>query len=83
MAELTSQQRDDLSDSKFAYIDTKGGRHLPIHDEEHIRNAAARFNQTHFESAKARQQAARQIQVAATKHGVHLDDDDAVIEATR
>src|SRR6266576_5868340 len=48
--ELTSESRDNISDEKFAYIDSKGGRHLPIHDASHVRNALARFNQTHFES---------------------------------
>lgn len=83
MAELSSQEREDLSDHKFAYIDAEGGRHLPIHDEEHVRNAAARFNQTHFESKEAKQQAARHVQAAARKYGVNLDEDDDVVRATK
>src|SRR5262245_48086728 len=29
---------------RFAYVDSKGRRRLPIHDEAHVRNALARFN---------------------------------------
>ncbi|WP_407541216.1 hypothetical protein Q0M94_07480 [Deinococcus radiomollis] len=54
MADLSTQQRDDLKDKDFAYVDKKGERHLPIHDEKHVRNAAARFSQTHFESKEAK-----------------------------
>ena len=56
---LTAAERNELSDSDFAYIDSEGGRHLPIHDEAHVRNALARFNQTQFESADAKEKARR------------------------
>ena len=72
MAKLTSQQRGNLSDSDFAYIDSKGGRHLPIHDETHVRNALARFNQTHFESSSAKATARRKIRAAARKFGIKV-----------
>ncbi|GGR11021.1 DUF6582 domain-containing protein [Deinococcus ruber] len=81
MSELSQQSREHLSDASFAYIDSKGERHLPIHDEEHVRNAASRFSQTHFESADARHTAARHILAAARKYGVDLADDDAVSRA--
>ncbi|MFC4453835.1 DUF6582 domain-containing protein [Deinococcus sonorensis] len=81
MAELSGDQRENLSDREYAYIDKHGGRHLPIHDDEHIRNAAARFSQTHFESTEARQQAAKHIVTAAQRHGVELNQDDAVMQA--
>ena len=41
MAELTTEQRERLKASDFAYVDRSGERHLPIHDEEHVRNAIA------------------------------------------
>ncbi|ULH17491.1 hypothetical protein MF271_20760 (plasmid) [Deinococcus sp. KNUC1210] len=81
MSELSQQSREHLSDPSFAYIDSNGERHLPIHDEEHVRNAASRFSQTHFENDDARQSAARHIVAAARKHGVELADDDAVSRA--
>ena len=55
MAELSTAQRERLHDSSFAYIDKTGERHLPINDEEHVRNAISRFSQTDFEDAEARQ----------------------------
>ena len=48
MPELSTEQRDRLRDNDFAYIDPEGGRHLPIHDPEHVRAAIARFGQTEF-----------------------------------
>jgi hypothetical protein len=81
MAELSTAQRERLKDSDFAYIDKDGERHLPIHDEEHVRNALARFNQTHFESQQAKHRAANKILKAAKKHDVEVDPDDAVCRA--
>ncbi|MHA0034510.1 DUF6582 domain-containing protein [Deinococcus sp. PESE-13] len=81
MSELSEKKRDDLPNHDFAYIDAHGGRHLPIHDEEHVRNAAARFDQTQFASAKDRAGAASKIKAAAKRHGVTLSDDDAVMQA--
>ena len=83
MAELDSNSRDKLKDSDFAYVDTSGDRHLPIHDDEHVRNAAARFNQTSFDSAADKKKAAKAIVAAAKKHGVELADDDEVVKAAR
>ena len=74
MAELSQPQRDKLPDSAFAYIDRQGERHLPINDEEHIRNALARFDQTDFESAAAKTRARRTIEAAARQHHIEVDD---------
>ena len=54
MAKLSSSQRAKLPSSAFAYIDEKGNRRLPIHDEAHVRNALARFERVAFESDAAR-----------------------------
>ncbi len=62
-----TQQRDDLRDTDFAYVDNKGEHHLPIHDEEHVRNAAARFSQTRFESTEAKHKATKGVMAAAKK----------------
>ena len=83
MAELTAKKRDNLRSNQFAYVDRKGGEHLPIHDESHIRNAMARWNQTDFESASAKEAARRKIVSAARRHGIEVNDDDNVAQASR
>jgi hypothetical protein len=83
MAELTTEQRERLKASDFAYVDRGGERHLPIHDEEHVRNAIQRFGQTHFESQAAKHDAARKIVRAAKKYGVEVADDDVVSRAAQ
>ena len=45
MPALNATKRANLPNSAFAYVDSKGHRRLPIHDEAHVRNALARFNQ--------------------------------------
>lgn len=83
MAQLTTEKRERLHDSSFAYIDTDGERHLPINDEAHVRNAIARFDQTDFESAAAKQRAATRILSAARRHGIEVSDDSDVAKARR
>ncbi len=83
MAELDTAQRDRLHDSSFAYVDKEGERHLPINDENHVRNAISRFDQTDFETATAKHAAARQILAAARRHGIDVDDDSDVVRASK
>ena len=83
MAELTQRKRDNLRRSSFAYVDSKGEEHLPIHDESHVRNAMARWNQTGFESAAARERARRKIVAAARRHGITIDPESNVAHAAR
>jgi hypothetical protein len=83
MATLTERKRDSLRSSQFAYVDKDGGEHLPIHDESHVRNAIARFNQTDFESAAAKERARRKILSAAKRHGVEVSDDSNVAHPAR
>ena len=66
MAELDAKDRDRLRFTQFAYVDSKGGEHLPIHDESHVRNAIARFNQTDFESEAAKERARRMFESSST-----------------
>jgi hypothetical protein len=81
MPELTAEQRERIPRDKFAYVDSEGGEHLPIHDEAHVRNAIARWNQTHFES-KARKEAARKkILAAARRFEIEVSDDDKIMKA--
>jgi hypothetical protein len=83
MATLDTEERNELKDSQFAYIDRDGGRHLPVHDEEHARNAVSRFGQTEFESKDAKRKAARKVLAAARKHGVDVSDDSDVSKASK
>lgn len=78
MAELSAEERNRLRKSEFAYVDGEGEGHLPIHDETHVRNAIARFDQTEFESKAAKERARKKIVGAAKKHGIDIDDDSSV-----
>lgn len=69
---LEKLRRSEMSARSFAYIDSEGGRHLPIHDAAHVRNALARFNQTHFESSDAKRKARAKILAAAKRFGVEV-----------
>lgn len=83
MAELSTQARDRLRDSAFAYIDRSGERHLPIHDPEHVRSAISRFGQTDFESRQARHSAAKRVLAAAKRHDIEVDIASDVVKASR
>jgi hypothetical protein len=82
MAELTAKKREGLRSSQFAYVDKKGEEHLPINDESHIRNAMARWNQTDFESAAAKERARKKIVSAAKRHGIEVDGDSKVAKSS-
>jgi hypothetical protein len=83
MATLTAKKRDNLRSTQFAYVDSDGGEHLPIHDESHVRNAIARFNQTEFESAAAKERARKKIVTAAKRHDIEVSDDSNVARPVR
>ncbi|MGH7566568.1 MAG: adenylate/guanylate cyclase domain-containing protein, partial [Gemmatimonadota bacterium] len=70
MAKLDPRKRDQLPKSAFAYIDSRGKRRLPIHDESHVRNALSRFNQVRFEDDAARERARKRLLTAAKKYGI-------------
>jgi hypothetical protein len=81
MATLDTEDRNQLKDSSFAWVDDRGERHLPINDEAHIRNAIARFSQTEFDEPGAKSAAARKILAAAKEHGIDVDKNDDVVKA--
>ena len=83
MAELSADERNKLKDHDFAYIDNEGERHLPIHDEEHVRNAIQRFGRTHFETKAARERAARAIVKAARRFDIEVSEVDDAAKAAR
>ena len=80
MSDLSTKERDALHKDQFAYTDREGEKHLPIHDESHVRNAIARFNQTDFESKAAKERARKKILTAAERHGIEVDEDSNVRE---
>ncbi|HEX7787472.1 MAG TPA: adenylate/guanylate cyclase domain-containing protein [Methylomirabilota bacterium] len=70
MSRLAASKRARLPASAFAYIDSRGRRRLPIHDEAHVRNALARFNQVGFEDDAARERTRTRLLNAAKKYGI-------------
>lgn len=70
MARLDATKRANLPNSAFAYVDSRGQRRLPIHDEAHVRNALARFNQINFEDENAREGARKKLLNAAKKYRI-------------
>jgi class 3 adenylate cyclase len=70
MSQLSARIRAKLPNAAFAYVDAKGQRRLPIHDESHVRNALSRFNQIKFEDDAARERARKRLLTAAKKYGI-------------
>ena len=83
MPELDTEDRKDLRSNQFAYVDKDGGEHLPINDASHVRNAMARFNQTDFESQKAKEEARKKILAAAKRYDIEVDEDSNVAKSAR
>lgn len=83
MAELDTTDREKLDRRQFAYVDRAGEGHLPIHDEAHVRNALARWNQTAFESLAAKERARKKVLAAARRHGIEIDEDDNIMKPIR
>jgi len=81
--DLSAKDRDALPASSFAYIDSQGGKHLPVHDEGHVRSALGRFNQTQFEGGKAKRKAAKKILSRARSMGIDVSGDSAVAQAAK
>ena len=78
MAELDTEDRKRLDKREFAFVDREGTGHLPINDEEHVRNAISRWNQTDFPSRTAKEQARLKILAAARRHEIEVSEDDKV-----
>lgn len=84
-AVLDAAARDALSGSDFAYIDSEGGQHLPIHDAAHVRAAMGGhgWSAQKFESPEAKKAAAKKIIAAAKRMGIMMADDSAIMMATK
>jgi hypothetical protein len=85
---LSAADRKAMPTSSFAFVDKKGGKHLPIHDEAHAKAALSRFGKQDFSEAKgsaadAKQAAARKIKSAAAKHGIEVSDETDVATAAK
>jgi len=83
MPELNEKQRRSMNKDVFAYVDADGGGHLPLNDESHVRNAIARFDQTKFPNASAKESARRKVMAAAKKHGIDVSAKDHVANPVR
>lgn len=70
MSRLAASKRSRLPASAFAYIDSRGRRRLPIHDEAHVRNALARFSQVGFEDDAARERTRTRLLNAAKRYRI-------------
>ena len=71
MAKLDEEERDELSESKFAF--TKQ-RKEPLEDASHVRNAIARFDQVTGVSDAERDDAWQRIKKAAKKFDVEVSE---------
>jgi hypothetical protein len=71
MAELSTEDRDDLKSGAFAFPKE---RKEPLENASHVRNAVARFNQVKDVSDEERDAAWKRIEAAAKKHGVELKE---------
>lgn len=70
-AVLTSKARKKLPKSAFAYVDSDGVGHFPIHDKAHVRNALARLSSSpHGDKARPK------VMAAAKRMGIDTDEDD-------
>ena len=78
MAELDTADREKLKKNQFAFVDSDGVGHLPIHDEAHVRNAMARWNQTDFPSRAAKERARKKVLAAARRHEIDVSEDDLI-----
>jgi cell division protein FtsX len=73
MSEMSTEQRNNLKDSQFAFPDEDKE---PINDAEHVRNAVARFDQVKGVSNRERDEAWKRIKAAAKKYDVDLEESD-------
>ncbi len=85
--ELTAAERNEMPTKSFAFVDAKGGKHLPIHDKAHAKSALVRFKSTDFTGADkpvaAKQKAAAKIKSAAESHGIEVDPESDVATAAK
>lgn len=79
MSRLTTEQRHELPNNDFAYIDNSGGRHLPIENAEHVRDAISRWPLTQFDTCEHQEKARKKILEAAKKYSIQISQDDFIV----
>ena len=73
MSDLSTEQRDKLPDSTFAFPKE---RKEPLIDASHVRDAIARFDQVENVSNQQRDEAWKRIQQAAKKYHIDMSESD-------
>ncbi|MGH8192203.1 MAG: DUF6582 domain-containing protein [Rhodanobacteraceae bacterium] len=73
MSKLTTQQRENLPDSDFAFPKE---RKEPIENASHVIDALARFDQVEDVTDQERDEAWKRILAAAKKYGVDVHEKD-------
>ena len=73
MAKLSSEERNNLPESAFAF---PGQRKEPLVDAHHVQQALARFDQVDDVSDAERDEAWKRIQQAAKKFDVEVEEKD-------
>ena len=71
MSALSTKQKNDLPDSKFAFAKQ---RKEPLVDAKHVRNAVARFDQVEGVTDADRDKAWKRIRAAARKFDVEISE---------
>lgn len=71
MSRLSTQKRNSLSDSDFAFPKK---RKEPIENASHVRDAVARFDQVEGVTDEERDEAWKRIKAAAKKFHVNLSE---------
>ncbi len=71
--ELTTAEKNDLPDSKFAF---EKARKEPLTDAAHVRNAIARFDQVEDVTDAERDRAWKRIKRAAESYDIEVEADD-------
>ena len=71
MTKLSTDERDDLDESSFAFAKQ---RKEPLENASHVRNAIARFDQVQGVSDEERDEAWKRIQAAAKKFDVDVSE---------
>ncbi len=71
MAKLDTQERDSISEEKFAFPKE---RKEPLENAAHVRNAIARFDQVEGVSEAEKDAAWKRIKTAAKKFGVEMSE---------
>jgi hypothetical protein len=73
MSDLSTEQRDKLPDSAFAFPKE---RKEPLIDASHVRDAIARFDQVENVSNQQRDEAWKRITQAAKKYDIDMSESD-------